>query len=60
MTPQEFITKWKRANLSDRLACQQHFLDLCDVFNHPKPDTATSTLECNFTQPITLLLEPSI
>jgi len=31
MTPQEFITKWKRANLSERSACQQHFLDLCDV-----------------------------
>jgi len=40
MTPQEFITKWKRANLSERSACQQHFLDLCDVLGQPKPAAA--------------------
>jgi hypothetical protein len=31
MTPQQFVAKWKQANLSERSACQQHFLDLCDV-----------------------------
>ena len=40
MTPHEFITKWKRANLSERSACQQHFLDLCDVLGQPKPAAA--------------------
>jgi len=40
MTPQEFIAKWKRANLSERSACQQHFLDLCEVLGQPKPAAA--------------------
>ena len=37
MTPQEFIHKWKRANLSERSGCQQHFLDLCELLGQPKP-----------------------
>jgi hypothetical protein len=40
MTPQEFIAKWQRVNLSERSACQQHFLDLCDVLGQPKPAEA--------------------
>src|SRR2546423_1863419 len=37
MTPQQFIAKWKKAELSERSACQQHFLDLCELLQHPKP-----------------------
>ncbi len=37
MTPQEFIAKWQRANLSERSAYQQHFLDLCALLNQPTP-----------------------
>lgn len=37
MTPQEFIAKWQRINLSERSACQQHFLDLCELLGAPKP-----------------------
>src|SRR4051812_37778518 len=37
MTPERFIAKWKRANLSERSAAQQHFQDLCDLLGHPKP-----------------------
>src|SRR5579862_401388 len=40
MTPQEFIVKWQRANLSERSAAQQHFLDLCDLLGQPKPAAA--------------------
>ncbi len=40
MTPQDFITKWQRANLSERSAYQQHFLDLCEVLDQPKPAAA--------------------
>ncbi|MCH8047860.1 MAG: hypothetical protein IID44_29550 [Planctomycetes bacterium] len=40
MTPQQFIAKWQRANLSERSACQQHFLDLCDLLDQPKPAAA--------------------
>ncbi|MFZ1965170.1 MAG: DNA methyltransferase [Roseiarcus sp.] len=37
MTPQEFIHKWKPVALTERSAAQQHFLDLCKVFEHPTP-----------------------
>lgn len=37
MNPAEFIAKWSRADLSERSAAQQHFLDLCELFEHPKP-----------------------
>ena len=37
MTPQEFVTKWKDNALSERSAAQQHFLDLCALFEHPTP-----------------------
>ena len=40
MTPQDFITKWQRANLSERSAAQQHFLDLCELLGQPKPAAA--------------------
>jgi hypothetical protein len=40
MTPQEFIAKWKRSTLSERSACQQHFLDLCEVLGQRKPAAA--------------------
>jgi type II restriction/modification system DNA methylase subunit YeeA len=37
VTPQQFIAKWQRVSLSERSACQQHFLDLCDLLGQPKP-----------------------
>jgi hypothetical protein len=37
MTPQTFIAKWKQVELSERSACQLHFLDLCDLLGQPKP-----------------------
>lgn len=40
MTPQQFIHKWKAAQLSERSACQQHFLDLCELLGQPKPAEA--------------------
>jgi hypothetical protein len=40
MTPHQFIEKWRRVQLSERSACQQHFCDLCDVLGHPKPAEA--------------------
>jgi hypothetical protein len=29
--------KWRRAELTERSAAQQHFLDLCELLDHPKP-----------------------
>jgi hypothetical protein len=40
MTPQQFIAKWQKVSLSERSACQQHFLDLCELLDHPKPAEA--------------------
>ncbi|MBL9091698.1 MAG: class I SAM-dependent DNA methyltransferase [Planctomycetaceae bacterium] len=40
MTPQEFVAKWQRANLSERAACQEHFIDLCALVGHPTPAAA--------------------
>jgi hypothetical protein len=33
----EFIAKWRQVELTERSASQQHFLDLCEVLDHPKP-----------------------
>eukprot|EP00913_Durusdinium_trenchii_P035257 g32987.t1 len=40
MTPQEFIAKWKLSTLKERSACQEHFLDLCQVLDQPTPAMA--------------------
>jgi hypothetical protein len=37
MNVAEFIAKWKRVELTERSAAQQHFLDLYDLLDHPKP-----------------------
>ena len=37
MTPAQFIAKWQAVHLSERSACQQHFLDLCELLGQPKP-----------------------
>ena len=42
MTPQHFIAKWQKSSLSERAACQQHFLDLCELLAQPKPAEADS------------------
>ena len=45
MTPQEFVAKWKKADLSERSACQQHFLDLCEMLGQAKPAEVDPTGE---------------
>src|ERR1700722_5832440 len=37
MTPQEFIRKWRPVALTERASAQEHFIDLCRVFDHPTP-----------------------
>ncbi|MDQ3586575.1 MAG: class I SAM-dependent DNA methyltransferase [Acidobacteriota bacterium] len=41
----EFIAKWRRVELTERSASQQHFLDLCELFEHPKPAEADASGE---------------
>jgi hypothetical protein len=45
VTPQQFIAKWKQVDLCERSACQQHFLDLCDLLGQPKPAEVDATGE---------------
>ncbi|HYG81532.1 MAG TPA: type IIL restriction-modification enzyme MmeI, partial [Pyrinomonadaceae bacterium] len=40
MNVSEFIHKWQKNTRTERSASQEHFLDLCEVFNHPKPAEA--------------------
>jgi hypothetical protein len=37
MNVAEFIDKWRKVELTERSAAQQHFLDLCELLDHPKP-----------------------
>ena len=39
-TPQLLIAKWKRADLAERAASQEHFIDLCRMLGHPTPAEA--------------------
>lgn len=32
-----FVEKWKKSRRTERSAAQEHFLDLCEVVEHPKP-----------------------
>lgn len=43
MTPDQFISKWKAAELKERSAAQSHFIDLCRVLDEPAPTDVDST-----------------
>ncbi len=45
MTVAEFIAKWRKVELKERSAAQEHFIDLCHVFDHPTPAFADPTGE---------------
>lgn len=45
MTVADFIAKWRKVELKERSAAQEHFLDLCNVFDHPTPAAADPTGE---------------
>jgi len=45
MTLDDFIRKWERADLTERQAAQEHFIDLCRLLNHPTPAEADPTGE---------------
>ena len=40
MNIHEFVVKWKKADLKERSAAQEHFIDLCRVVGHPTPAEA--------------------
>jgi type II restriction/modification system DNA methylase subunit YeeA len=37
MNASQFVAKWQPVELTERSAYQQHFLDLCELVEHPKP-----------------------
>lgn len=37
LTPQDFVSKWKRSTAREKQIYQQHFLDLCELVGHPTP-----------------------
>jgi hypothetical protein len=43
VTPAEVIAKWKKADLKERSAAQEHFIDLCRLVGHPTPAEADPT-----------------
>ena len=43
MTISEFIAKWRKVDLKERSAAQEHFIDLCNVFDHPTPAASDPT-----------------
>jgi len=40
MTPETFIAKWQAANLKERSAAQEHFIELCRLLEEPTPAEA--------------------
>ena len=45
MDAAESMGKWRDIELSERSACQPHFLDLCELVGHPKPAEVDKTGE---------------
>ncbi|HEV7301646.1 MAG TPA: DNA methyltransferase [Tepidisphaeraceae bacterium] len=43
LTPDEFVQKWTDAQLSERAASHEHFIDLCRLLDEPTPAGADST-----------------
>jgi hypothetical protein len=40
LSPQEFVDKWRKAHLKESSAAQEHFIDLCRMFEHQTPAAA--------------------
>ncbi|MDO8861081.1 N-6 DNA methylase [Haliea sp. E1-2-M8] len=45
MTPEAFVTKWSSSTTNERAAAQEHFIDLCRLFEEPTPNEADPTGE---------------
>ena len=43
LTPQEFVAKWRQADVKERSGYQEHFIDLCRLLGHPTPVEADPT-----------------
>ena len=43
ITPQEFVSKWKRVTAREKQVYQEHFLDLCQLVGYQTPNDYDST-----------------
>ena len=43
LSPQEFVAKWRKVELTESSAAQSHFNDLCRLVGHPTPVEADPT-----------------
>jgi hypothetical protein len=43
LTPQGFVSKWKRAEARERQSVQEHFIDLCSLIGQVPPMQADPT-----------------
>ena len=43
LTPQDFVSKWKRAEARERQSVQEHFLDLCALVGRETSNEYDST-----------------
>lgn len=55
LTIPEFVARWQRSTLSERSAAHQHFIDLCELLEQPRPaqidqDGASYTFEKGVTK----------
>lgn len=42
-SPEQFVAKWSKAQLSERAASHEHFIDLCRILDQPTPAEADAT-----------------
>ena len=45
LSAQDFVAKWSKAELKERAASQEHFIDICRLIGHPTPVDADPTGE---------------
>ena len=38
LTPQDFVSKWKRVTAREKQTYQEHFIDLCHLAGHQTPN----------------------
>jgi hypothetical protein len=43
LTPQDFVSKWKRVTAREKQTYQEHFIDLCHLVDHQTPNEADPT-----------------
>lgn len=43
LTPQDFVSKWKRVTSREKQTYQEHFIDLCRLVDHRTPNEADPT-----------------